>query len=60
MPSKMWDEITNPFPNFKGSTEEVWDWMSNLSHFVTGIITQSILVKGTLGFIVHPKIHARV
>ena len=24
MPSKVWDETTYPFPNFNGSTIEVW------------------------------------
>ena len=27
MSSKVWDEITYPFPNFNGAT--VWEWMSN-------------------------------
>ena len=26
----VWDEITNPFPNFNGATVEVWEWISNL------------------------------
>ena len=25
----MWDEITDPFPNFNGATDEVWEWMRN-------------------------------
>ena len=30
---KMWDEIAYPFPNFNGSTVEVWEWISNtISH----------------------------
>ena len=29
MPSKVWDEITNPFPNFNGVTIEVWKWIRN-------------------------------
>ena len=29
MPSKVWDEITYPFPNFNGRTIEVWEWISN-------------------------------
>ena len=29
MPSKMWDEITYPFPNFNGATTEAWEWISN-------------------------------
>ena len=31
-PSKVWDEITYPFPNFNGATVEVWEWLSNSSH----------------------------
>ena len=28
--SKVFDEITYPYPNFKGCTAEVWEWISNL------------------------------
>ena len=31
MPSKMWDEITYPLPNFNGFTVEVWE---SISHFI--------------------------
>ena len=34
MGCKMGDEITYPFPNFKGCSDEVWDWISN---FITTI-----------------------
>ena len=35
-PSKMWDEITYPFPNFNGATVEVWVRICNLTlHFVS-------------------------
>ena len=30
MPSKMLDEIIYPFPNFNGTTVEVWKWISNI------------------------------
>ena len=30
MSSKVWDEITNPFPKFNGSTVEVWEWICYL------------------------------
>ena len=38
----VWDEITNPFPNFNGYTVEVLEWVSNsIPHFtgheITGI-----------------------
>ena len=37
---KVWDEITNPFPNFNSATVEVWEWISNLiSHFTGHVIT---------------------
>ena len=26
---KVWYEIIYPFPKFNGSTDEVWDWISN-------------------------------
>ena len=29
MSSKVWDEITYPFPNFNGAAVEVWEWKSN-------------------------------
>ena len=29
MPSKVWDEVTNSFPNFNDCTVEVWEWTSN-------------------------------
>ena len=32
MPSKVWDEITYPFPNFNGCTVELWEWISNFTH----------------------------
>ena len=31
MPSKVWDEITYPFPNFNGCIVEVWEWISNVT-----------------------------
>ena len=40
MPSKVWDEITYPFPNFNGCTVEVWKWISNfIPHFMMDVIT---------------------
>ena len=30
MTSKVWDEIIYPFPNFDGSTVEVWEWISKM------------------------------
>ena len=45
MPSKMWDEITYPFPNFDGATIEVWEWISNfIPHFIMDLITYPRLV----------------
>ena len=36
----MQDEITYPFPNFNGTTVEVWEWISNLIlHFIRNVIT---------------------
>ena len=34
--SKVWGEITDPFPNFNGCTAEVWEWISNSSHIYDG------------------------
>ena len=39
MPSKMWDEITYPFPNFNSCTVEVWEWISN---FIPRLIMDAI------------------
>ena len=39
-PSKIWDEITYSFPNFNGSTVEVWEWISYLTpQFIMGVLT---------------------
>ena len=29
IPSKVWDEITDPFQNFSGATVELWEWINN-------------------------------
>ena len=40
MPSKVWDEIINPFQNFNGCIVEVWEWISNfIPHFIMDEIT---------------------
>ena len=42
MPSKVWDEIIYPFPNFNGCSIEVWEWISNfITHIVIDVITYS-------------------
>ena len=35
----MWDEITYPFPNFNGSTIEVWEWISKISLHLAAHVT---------------------
>ena len=38
--SKVWDEITYPFPNFNGCTVYVWEWISNcIPQFIMDVIT---------------------
>ena len=38
--SKVWDEITYPFPKFNGCTTEVWEWINNFTiHFIMDEIT---------------------
>ena len=32
----MWAEISYPFPNFNGTTVEVWEWIRNFSPYFTG------------------------
>ena len=40
IPSKLWDEITYPFPNFKSGTVEVWEWISNfIPYNIMDVIT---------------------
>ena len=39
---KLWDEITDPFPNYNGAAVEVWQLISNfVSHFTRGIIVHA-------------------
>ena len=39
MPSNVWDEITDPFPNFNDETIEVWEWVTNfIPQFVMDVI----------------------
>ena len=39
MPGEVWDEITDPFPNFNGCTIEVLEWISNfIRHFIMDVI----------------------
>ena len=53
---KVWDGITYPFPNFKGATVEVWEWISNfITHFTVHVIpypwweeSLCMVVKGPL------------
>ena len=38
--SKVWNKVTYPFPNFNGSTVEVWEWMSNfILHIIIDVTT---------------------
>ena len=40
MPSKVWNDIIHPFPNFNGYTVEVWGWISNFTpHITMDVIT---------------------
>ena len=40
MPSKLWDEITYPFPNLNSCAVEVWKWINNdIPHFIMAVIT---------------------
>ena len=34
---KVWDEITNPFPNYNSGTTEVWELISNFIHTKLGM-----------------------
>ena len=38
--NEVWDQSSCPFPNFKGKTFEVWEWVSNLFvHFIEHVNT---------------------
>ena len=40
MPSKVLDEMIYPFPNFNGTTVEVYEWISNfIRHFMMDVTT---------------------
>ena len=44
MPSKVWGEITYPFPNLNGSTVEFWEWVGNFTpHCIMDVIIVAIL-----------------
>ena len=46
MPSKMWDEIIYPFPNFNGYTIEVWERISHfIAHIIMHVITYPCWIK---------------
>ena len=57
MLSKVWDEITYPFPSYNSTTMEFGEWTSNfISYIIMDVITcpcwgrsQNILVKGGPG-----------
>ena len=52
MPSKVWDEITYPFPNFNGATVEVWEWLSIfIPHFVMDELLIHAWIKVDPGYI---------
>ena len=51
MRSKIWDKITYQFPNFNGTTVEVWKWVSNfVPHFIMDVITYPITSHWYLGW----------
>ena len=40
MSTKMWDEITYPFPNFNSATVEVCEWIiDSIPHFIMDVIS---------------------
>ena len=44
MPSKVWDQITYPFPNINGCTVEVWEWINNfIPRIIMKVINSSML-----------------
>ena len=46
MTKKLWDEILYPFPNFNGTTVEVWEWIKSfIPHFMICAVTYLCWVK---------------
>ena len=62
MYSKMWDEITDPFPNFNGATVEVWECISNfIPRFIMDEITYPCMLRiKNMGVITYPCLNAMV
>ena len=55
MLSKVWDQITHPFPNINGTTIEIWEWISNfIPHFIMDAITKTR--RCTAGYNHHTQI----
>ena len=54
IPSKVWIEITYPFPNFNGATVEVWEWIYNfIPQFIMDVITYPCWIKVNPVYIYH-------
>ena len=46
MPNKVWGEISYPFPNFNGVTNEVWEWIDIINlHYVMIVIIIHAVIK---------------
>ena len=42
-PSKVWDEIISPFPDFNGFLVDVWEYMNSfITHFKMDTVTDPI------------------
>ena len=59
MRNELWDDITDPLPNFNCCTGQVYDWMNDfIPHFMIDVITYPfyyyfsfMLVKGALDLV---------
>ena len=57
MPTKIWDEITYPFPNFNGATVDVWEWMIHfIPHFVMDVMIMCAGIKVKPGVLMTNKL----
>ena len=55
MPSKVWDKITYPLPNFNGCTIEVWEWICSFIQHILDVVPYPCWQKRPVLFIItHP------
>ena len=51
LPSKVWDNITHPLPNFNSCTMDVWEWISNFITLCKGCNDSSMMWWNWITFV---------